>query len=85
MGILVLSMKIDLGGFTMDKLDCLERALLNTQEAVRDYEMYSKGIQDEEVCTCFKNLAEDEGHHAQQLSELIKKYKGHDFDNSFRD
>lgn len=69
----------------MDKLDCLERALLNSQEAVRDFEMYSKGIQDETVSSVFKRLAEDEGHHASELSELIRKYKGEDFDNSFRD
>lgn len=58
----------------MDKLDCLERALLDTQEAVRDYEMYAKGIQDEEVSKCFKDLAYEQGRHAQTLSQLLKKY-----------
>lgn len=61
--------------FSLDKLDCLERALTDTQETVRDFELYSRGIQDEEVSQCFKDLAFEEGKHAQRLSELLDKYK----------
>lgn len=64
----------------MDAYDCLERAWLNAQEAVRDYEMYSKRIKEGEVSEIFKKFAEEEGKHANKFRELLIKYKGEPID-----
>jgi rubrerythrin len=55
--------------------DRLLRAWENSMEMVRDYEMYSKRIEDEEVKAVFKKIAEDEGMHASKLKELLLDYK----------
>ena len=68
----------------MDAIDCLERAWLNTQESVRDFEMYSKRINEGEVSNVFKKLAEQEAEHASQLRELLIKYKGEPMDSALR-
>lgn len=60
----------------MNAYDCLERALLNAQEAVRDYEMYSKRVKEGEISELFKKYAEEEAMHAQKFRELLIKYKG---------
>lgn len=59
----------------MDAYDCLERAWLNAQENVRDYEMYSKRIEEGEISEIFKKFAEEEGMQAQKFRELLIKYK----------
>ncbi|MDK2798648.1 MAG: hypothetical protein PWP27_253 [Clostridiales bacterium] len=66
----------------MDAIDCLERAWLNTQEAVRDFEMYSKRIKEGEISGVFKQLAEQQGKQASQLRELLIKYKGEPMDSA---
>ncbi|NLY43907.1 MAG: rubrerythrin [Clostridiaceae bacterium] len=66
----------------MDAIDCLERAWLNAQEAVRDYEMYSKRIKEGEISSAFKRFAEQEGETARQLRELLIKYKGQPMDSA---
>lgn len=53
--------------------DCLKKAILDTQEKVRDYESHSKNIEDEEISNCFKQFAEEEGHQAAKLQELLDK------------
>jgi len=55
--------------------DRLLRAWENSMEMVRDFEMYSKRVEDEEVCEVFKKFAEDEGLHASKLREMIYEYK----------
>jgi rubrerythrin len=55
--------------------DRLLRAWENSMEMVRDYEMYSKRIEDEKVKAVFKKIAEDEGMHASKLKELLLDYK----------
>lgn len=55
--------------------DRLLRAWENSMELVRDYEMYSKRIEDEKVKEAFKELAEDEGMHASKLRNMILDYK----------
>ena len=55
--------------------DRLLRAWENSMELVRDYEMYSKRIDEEEVRQVFKKFAEDEGMHATQLREILLDYK----------
>lgn len=55
--------------------DRLLRAWENSMELVRDYEMYSKRVEDEEVRKVFKEFAEDEGFHASKLREMLQEYK----------
>lgn len=55
--------------------DRLLRAWENSMEMVRDFEMYSKRVDDNELSGVFKEFAEDEGFHASKLRELLEKYK----------
>ena len=55
--------------------DRLLRAWENSMEMVRDFEMYSKRIEDEEVKEVFKQFAEDEGMHATRFRELLLEYR----------
>lgn len=55
--------------------DRLLRAWENSMELVRDYEMYSKRIDDDKVKDVFKEFAEDEGMHAAKLRNMILDYK----------
>ena len=55
--------------------DRMLRAWENSMELVRDYEMYSKRIEDENVKQVFREFAEDEGMHATKLREMLLKYK----------
>lgn len=55
--------------------DRLLRAWENSIEMVRDFEMYSKRIEDEEIKKIFKEFAEDEGIHATKLREVLLEYK----------
>lgn len=57
--------------------DRLLRAWENSMELVRDYEMYSKRIEEEEVKSVFKEFAETEGLQANRLREMLLKYKKH--------
>lgn len=56
--------------------DCLQRAWVNTTELVRDFEMYSKRVDDKRVANVFKNFAEEQGRQANQLRELFNEYNG---------
>lgn len=55
--------------------DRLLRAWENSMEMVRDYEMYSKRIEDNKVKQVFKEFAEHEGMHATKLRELLLEYR----------
>ncbi|MDF2988893.1 MAG: Rubrerythrin [Eubacterium sp.] len=55
--------------------DRLLRAWENSMELVRDYEMYSKRIEDDQIKMVFKEFAEDEGMHATKLREMLLDYK----------
>jgi phosphopantothenate synthetase len=55
--------------------DRLLRAWENSMEMVRDFEMYSKRIEDEEVKKVFKQFAEENGMHATKLREMLLEYK----------
>ena len=55
--------------------DRLLRAWENSMEMVRDFEMYSKRIEDEKVKQMFKSFAEDEGMHATMLREMLLEYR----------
>ncbi len=58
----------------MNTRDCLQRAWNNTMELVRDFEMYSKNIDDGKVSGTFKKLAEEQGMMAHNLRELFNQY-----------
>lgn len=58
----------------MNTRDCLQRAWNNTMELVRDFEMYSKRIDDGEVSGTFKKLAEEQGAMAHNLRMLYNRY-----------
>lgn len=58
----------------MNTRDCLQRAWDNTMELVRNFEMYSKNIEDSSVASTFKNMAEKQGLMAHDLRELFNKY-----------
>ncbi len=47
----------------------------NSMEMVRDFEMYSKRIEDQDVKEVFKQFAEDEGLHASKLKEMLLEYR----------
>jgi rubrerythrin len=84
-----ISSKTSKGGMIMDKrigsedlpeieyttYDRLLRAWENSMEMTRDFEMYSKRVEDEEVSKVFKDFAEDEGKHASKLRELLLDQK----------
>ncbi|PAB59072.1 ferritin family protein [Anaeromicrobium sediminis] len=54
--------------------DVIKKKLLDAQENVRDYEMFSKKVDNEEVSSTFKKFAEESGMHARKLQELVDKY-----------
>lgn len=58
----------------MNARDCLQRAWNNTMELVRDFEMYSKNINDKKVSGTFKKMAEEQGMMAHDLRELFNQY-----------
>lgn len=55
--------------------DRLLRSWENSMELVRDYEMYSKRIEEDDIKEVFKKFAEDEGMHATRLREILLKYQ----------
>ena len=57
--------------------DRLLRAWENSMELVRDFEMYSKRVEEDEIKQIFKKFAEDEGTHASKLRDLVTKYQNH--------
>lgn len=56
----------------MNTEDYLKKALLDTQERVRDFMNYSQKIEDENLQDFFKQYAESEGYQAQKLQEYIQ-------------
>jgi len=60
----------------MNNLDILKKKLLDAQEMVRDYEMYSKQTDDDEIKNAFKKFAEEAGIQASKMQAMIDKYEG---------
>ncbi|MDK2920243.1 MAG: hypothetical protein PWQ37_2976 [Candidatus Petromonas sp.] len=58
----------------MNTRDTIMKKLLDAQENVRDYEMFAKQVQDQEVADTFKKFAEEVGMQARKLQSLIDKY-----------
>lgn len=56
--------------------DRLLRAWENSMEMVRDYEAYSKEIEDDrQAAAVFAKFAEDEGLHAAKLKDMLHEYQ----------
>ena len=55
--------------------DRLLRAWENSMELVRDFEMSSKRVEDDEVKKVFKKFAEEEGMHASKFREMLLEQK----------
>ncbi len=55
--------------------DRLLRAWENSTELVKDFEMYSKRVENEELRQVFKEFAKDEGIHAATFRELLMKWR----------
>jgi hypothetical protein len=60
--------------YVMNERDCLQRAWLNSMEMVRDFESFSKRLEDQDVCQTFKKLAEEQGKQANELRQWFNKY-----------
>ncbi|WP_425447089.1 hypothetical protein [Dethiothermospora halolimnae] len=60
----------------MKEKDMLKKKLLDTQEMVRDYEMFSKKTRDTELAETFKMFAEETGMQARRLQGFLDKKEG---------
>lgn len=59
----------------MNTHDAIMKKLLDVQENVRDFECFSKEVDDKEVSSIFKEFAEESGMQARKLQQLIDKHK----------
>ena len=57
----------------MDTQDYLKKALLDTQERVRDFMNYADQVADQRLKKCFKDFAEQEGYMAQEIQGFLKE------------
>lgn len=56
--------------------DMVKKKLLDAEEMVRDYEMFSKGINDKEISETFKMFAEESGMQARRLQAILDRLEG---------
>lgn len=52
--------------------EVVKKMILDSQEMVRDYEVYSKKINDIETAELFKEFAEQCGYQANALEKILK-------------
>lgn len=52
--------------------DVLVKKILDAQEMVRDYEVYSKKVNDSEIADLFKDYAEECGFQAASLLKILE-------------
>lgn len=57
----------------MTTQDYLKKALLDTQERVRDFMNYSDKIEDDKLKQFFREYAKTEGEQASKLQDFIKE------------
>lgn len=53
--------------------EVLKKKILDAQEMVRDYEVYSKKVQDKEISSAFKDYAEECGMQAAILKQILNE------------
>lgn len=61
----------------MSTKDMLMKKLLESQENVRDYSVYSQKIDNEEISNTLREFGQEIGVHARRLRELIEKHDLH--------
>jgi len=59
----------------LNSKDMVTKKLLDAQEMVRDYEMFSKQTDDKELASLFKEMAEECGTQARELQRMADKYR----------
>ena len=52
--------------------EILKKKILDAQEMVRDYEVYSKKLDDTEISDMFKNYAKESGVQAAELMKVLQ-------------
>lgn len=57
----------------MNTQDYLKKALLDTQERVRDFMNYSAEVSDDRLKKCFKEYARQEGFMAREIQEFLNE------------
>lgn len=57
----------------MNTQDYLKKALLDTQERVRDFMNYSDQVADQRLKSCFREYAKQEGCMAQELQDFLNE------------
>lgn len=57
----------------MNTEDVIRKKILDAQEMVRDYEMYSKQFDDTNLALIFKDFAEECGYQAKKLQDILKE------------
>lgn len=55
--------------------EVIQKMILDSQEMIRDYEVYSKKINDSETAELFKEFAEQCGYQASTLQNILKEKK----------
>ncbi len=55
----------------LNNVEIVKKKILDAQEMVRDYEVYSKKIEDDEVANLFKSYAEECGFQAATLQKWL--------------
>lgn len=60
----------------MDQKDMIKKKLLDAQEMVRDYEMFSKHTSDTEIAETFSMFAKETGMQARRLQAILEKSEG---------
>lgn len=57
----------------MNTNEIIKKKILDSQEMVRDYKVYSSKIKDSEVADLFKTFSEECGYQAKKLQDLLKE------------
>lgn len=60
----------------MNTRDTIQKKLLDVQENVRDFECFSKEVNEQEVSQAYKEFAEQSAMQAKKLQELLNKHDG---------
>lgn len=55
----------------LSNIEIVKKKILDAQEMVRDYEVYSKKMEDGEIANLFKKYAEECGFQAAELQKLL--------------
>lgn len=56
----------------MTTKDCVKKAILDTQEMVRDFNMYANEVEGDDLKKCFKEFAKEQGLQARRLQDELE-------------